>query len=71
MYAPTIVCCAAPWKRTICASISELNIGVAPDSSSRMICSRMARVRSAPDFASTTRKATFCSTSRLTSAKVM
>ena len=71
MYAPTIVCWAAPWKRTIWASISALNIGVAPDSSSRMICSRIERVMSAPDLASTTSKSTFFSTSCLTSASVM
>jgi hypothetical protein len=39
-YAPTIAR-AAPWKRTICASISELNIG-STRLFPRMICSRMA-----------------------------
>ena len=54
-----------------CASISELNIGIPPDSSSRMICNKIARVRSSFVFASTTLKSMPLKTICLTSASVM
>src|SRR5690606_14042103 len=55
----------------ICASIGEEKSGAPPASSSRMICSRMLRVRSSPLLASTTLKFSLPSTSCLTSASVM
>jgi hypothetical protein len=55
----------------IWASICVLNIGTPPVSSSRMICSRMARVRSSPDLASRTSNGAPSSTIFLTSASVM
>jgi hypothetical protein len=53
------------------ASISVENIGTPPDSSSRMICSRIARVRSSPVFASWTWKSLYSRTSAFTSVSVM
>jgi hypothetical protein len=47
------------------------NIGTPPVSSSRMICSRMARVRSSLLLASCTSKAVPSSTMAFTSASVM
>src|SRR5512140_29490 len=53
------------------ASMSVENIGTPPDSSSRMICSRIARVRSSPVLASCTWNTLYCRTSSFTSASVM
>ncbi len=64
-------CMALPYERIICDSRSEENIGTLPDSSSRMICSRIWRVRSSPLLASTTWNPSCFSTICLTSASVM
>ncbi|CFN63630.1 Uncharacterised protein [Bordetella pertussis] len=55
----------------ICASMLDENMGMPPLSSSRMICSRILRVRSSPLLASTTWKFSLARTSCLTSASVM
>ena len=53
------------------ASAASENIGAPPASSSRMICSRMLRVRSSLVLASRTTKGSCCITSCFTSASVM